>query len=522
MSTEAPAPPAEPRQSLNRQGGVVASMTLLSRISGLVRDMVLSYFFGASQVADAFFVAFKIPNYFRRLFAEGAFSQAFVPVLAAYRQRGDRAALVRFVRVLSGWFILGLVLICVLGVLAAKGLVLVFAPGFWDDQVRSALAGDMLRITFPYLGLISLTAFAAALLNSHQHFALPAFTPVLLNLCLIAAALWAAPYFAEPVMALAWGVLAAGVLQLVLQFPALGRIRMLHPPSLARGHEGVQRVGMLMLPAVFAASVSQVNALVDTLLASFLITGSISWLYYADRLMELPVGLVAVAIATVLLPSLSRLHAAADSQGFANALDWGVRMGLVLGVPAACALYVLAVPLMATIFMRGAMTGLDTQMAALSLQAFAVGLPALVMAKILAPAFFAQQDTRTPFRIALVSVAVNCTLNLALFSWLGHVGLALATSAAAMAQAVLLLRGLRQRQRIRLDAPLARFASRVLLASALMVALLLWWQPQSGFWLAAGELGRLQTLALLCGLGLATYIGAIFLLGVRLRDLRQY
>ncbi len=522
MSTELPQTAAPSGNgSLNRQGGTVASMTLLSRITGLVRDMVLSYFFGATQVADAFFVAFRIPNFFRRLFAEGAFSQAFVPVLAAFRQRGDRDELIRFVRVMSGWFAGALVLVCLLGVLGAQWLVVVFAPGFWGDPVRSALATDMLRITFPYLGFISLTAFAGALLNAHQRFAIPAFTPVLLNLCLIGAALFAAPAFDEPVMALAWGVLAAGMGQLLFQLPSLRRIEMLHMPKLERRHEGVYRVGVLLVPAVFAASVSQVNALVDTILASFLITGSISWLYYADRLMELPVGLVAVALATVLLPALSRAHAADDRHSFVQALNWGMRMGLLLGIPAAAALYVLSVPLTATIFMRGAMTGLDTAMAALALQAFAVGLPALVLAKILAPGFFAQQDTRTPFRIALVSVGVNCAGNLALFSWLGHVGLALATSAAALTQAGLLLRGLMLRDQYRPDAALARFALKVVVATAVMVAVLLWFSAPEAAWMAMGEWARVGQTALLCGSGLAVYLVALLVLGIRPAELRH-
>ena len=358
-SSESSAADAGPSRDLSKQGGVVAGMTLASRISGFVRDVVLSNFFGATGVADAFFVAFRIPNFFRRLFAEGAFSQAFVPVASGYVERGDRAALVRFVKVMGGDFALLLTIISVLGVFAADWLIALFAPGFWNDDGRLTLAGDMLRVTFPYLGFISLTAFAAGLLNSHHHYAVPAFTPVLLNLCLIAAALWGTPLFAEPVMALAWGVLVAGIVQWLFQLPALARIELLVTPVINWQHEGVRRVGKLMLPAVFAASVSQINALVGTILASLLVTGSISWLYYSDRLLELPIGLVAIAIGTVLLPNLSRLHAAGSTEQFSRSLEWGMRMGALFGAPAAAALYLLALPLITTIFFHGAMTRLD-------------------------------------------------------------------------------------------------------------------------------------------------------------------
>jgi putative peptidoglycan lipid II flippase len=517
MSTDA----APATQSLNRQGGVVASMTLLSRISGVGRDMALAHFFGATVFADAFFVAFRIPNYFRRLSAEGAFSQAFIPVLAQFKARGDRAELVHFVRVMSGYFVLGLTLICLLGIATAQWLVFVFAPGFWGDAERATLVTDMLRITFPYLGFISLVAFAGALLNSHQRFAIPAATPVLLNLTLILSAVWVAPQFAQPVMALAWGVFAAGVIQFLFQLPALGRIDMLHAPRFDRRHEGVQRVGRLMVPAVFAASVSQFNALIDTILASFLMTGSISWLYYSDRLMELPIGLVAIAIATVLLPSLSRLHATGARDAFSRSLDWGLRMGLLFGAPAAVALYLLALPLIATIFERGAMTGLDAAMAALSLQAFSIGLLAIVLAKIAAPAYFAQQDTMTPFRIALVSVSVNIVFNLLLIRWLGHVGLALATSIASIVQISLLLRGLVRSGVYRPGRTLAAFVARVAGAVLVMALALTWMVPGDIPWIGMPELQRVLWLGAACVGGAAVYFAALFLFGVRPGDLRH-
>jgi putative peptidoglycan lipid II flippase len=508
-------------QNLNRQGSVVASMTLISRISGVVRDMALAHFFGATAVADAFFVAFRIPNYFRRLSAEGAFSQAFIPVLAEFKARGDRSELIRFVRVMSGHFVLALTLLSLLGIAGAQWLVAVFAPGFSGDSERAVLATEMLRITFPYIAFISLVAFAGAVLNSHQRFAIPAFTPIVLNLTLIVSALWAAPAFSQPVMALAWGVLAAGLLQFLFQLPALGRIDMLYAPRFERRHEGVQRVGRLMLPAIFAASVSQFNALIDTVLASFLVTGSISWLYYSDRLMELPVGLVAVAIATVLLPSLSRLHATGAREAFSRSLDWGLRIGLLFGAPAACALYLLAIPLIATIFHRGAMTELDTAMAALALQAFAVGLVGIVIAKIAAPAYFARQDTVTPFRIALISISVNLVFNLLLIRWLGHVGLALATSIAAIVQAWLLLRGLLRAGIYRPGRALYGFIIRVTVAIALMALAIVWYLPAELNWVEMREIERVWRLAVTCLLGVTVYFATLFALGMRLGELRH-
>ena len=525
MSTDSsespPAQQAGPSRDLSKQGSVVASMTLLSRISGFVRDVVLSNFFGATGVADAFFVAFRIPNFFRRLFAEGAFSQAFVPVVSAYVERGDRAALVRFVKVMGGDFALLLTVICVLGIFFADWLIVVFAPGFWGDGGRLELAGDMLRITFSYLGFISLTAFAAGLLNSHHHYAVPAFTPVLLNICLIVAALWATPLFDPPVMALAWGVLVAGAVQWLFQLPALARIELLVMPAIDWQHEGVRRVGKLVLPAVFAASVSQINALVGTILASLLITGSISWLYYADRLLELPIGLVAIAIGTVLLPNLSRLHAAGSTQQFSRALEWGMRIGLLFGAPAATALYLLALPLITTIYLHGAMTALDVRMSALALEGFALGLLGFVAVKIVAPAYFSRQDTTTPFRIAVVAVVANLVLAVAVFWWLGHVGLAFATSVSAVIQAYLLIRGVVRDGSYQPTRELGGFLARVALGCAVMGGALWWFVPPPDVWLAMSKPTQVAQLAIVCLGGGGLYGAVLLLCGVRPADLRH-
>lgn len=502
------------QQNVAAQGTVVASMTLLSRISGFVRDMMLANFLGAGAVADAFFVAFKIPNFFRRLFAEGAFNQAFVPVLARYRET-SKLELITFIRVMSGNLGLTLLLVVILGILIAPGLVLVFAPGFWSKPEQFALASDMLAITFPYLGFISLTAFAGAILNSHHRYAIPAFTPVLLNLSLIGAMLVAARAFEEPVFALAWGVLLAGVAQFLFQLPALRPLGLIAAPTVSLEHEGARRVGKLLVPAVFAASVNQINALIDTMLASTLMTGSISWLYYSDRLLELPVGLVAVTLSTVLLPNLSRLEAEANLARFRETLDWGFRVGIFFGLPAALALYVLSLPLIASLFLHGATTAFDARMAALALEAFAVGLVPLVLVKVLAPAYFAQENTATPFRIGLVSVGVNVTLNLALFKVMGHVGLAFATSVAGCVNAYLLWRGLHQAGRLRVSRLSAWNLGRCLTACAAMVGTLVWVTPTDAFWIDSTIGDRALRLLTSVGLGAFVYLAAMLVLGGR-------
>ena len=508
-------------QSLAAQGSVVASMTALSRVSGFARDVVLSHFLGAAGVADAFFVAFRIPNTFRRLFAEGAFAQAFVPVLAEYRA-AERGRLDAFVSRVAGNLALAVGVATALGMFGAHGLVLLFAPGFHGDTERLALTVEMLRITFPYLAFISLTALAGALLNSFHRYAVPAFTPVLLNASLIIAAIAATPAFETPAMALAWGVLAAGVAQLLFQFPSLRRLGLLRPPTVDWRDPGVRKMGRLLGPAVFAASVNQINGLVGGILASLLTAGCISWLYYADRLMELPVGLVAVALSTVLLPTLSRLHVREDAAGYAATLDWGLRMGILFGLPAATALFVLALPLTATIYRHGAFSGHDAMMATAALQAFAIGLPALVLAKIAAPGYFARQDTQSPFRYAAASAVVNCAFGPATFQWLGHVGLALAVSVAAVVNATLLLRGLLRRGDYALTPALMRTLGVAVAASAVMAAGLKWLAPAADWWLTAGMAARIVELSLAVGTGAFAYCAGVFALGVRPRELRHH
>jgi len=499
---------------------IVSSMTMLSRLSGLVRDVLLSHFLGAGGAADAFFVAFRIPNFFRRLFAEGAFNQAFVPVLARYKQR-RHDELKTFIALVGGNLGLVLVLVVAAGMLFSEALIAIFAPGFWNDTFRLELASDLVGITFPYLGFIALTAFAGGILNVHGRYAVPAFTPVLLNASLIAAMLLATAAGADMAFALAWGVLAAGAIQLGFQAPSMARLHLLAKPRIGFRHEGVRQVGKLLVPAVLAASVGQVNSLIDTILASTLATGSISWLYYADRLFELPIGVVAVALGTVLLPNLSRLAGGDVSLEFRRTVGWGVRMGVLLGLPASIALFILACPLIATLFHHGEMSEADVAMTALALRAFAIGLLPLVLVKVLAPAFFAHQDTQTPFRIAGVAVAANLVLNLSMFRWFGHVGLALATSMAGWLHCWLLWRSAVRRGYLPIDATLLRSGLRVVAAVTCMGLALAASVPSDAFWLSSSTIERVLWLAGSVLLGSSVFVATLALAGLRLDDIRH-
>ena len=504
-------------QNVAAQGTVVASMTFISRITGFARDVVLSHFFGATPVADAFFVAFRIPNFFRRLFAEGAFNQAFVPVLVRYKESGGEP-LRRFVAVMAGNLALSVCVLVLLGVVFAPLFTAVFAPGFIGSE-RYQLTSDLLQITFPYLLFVSLVAFSGAILNAHHRYAVPAITPVFLNLCLLVAASLGWLYAEEPVFVLAWGVFAAGLVQWLFQIPSLKRVGMLVAPRPSFRHEGARQVGRLLVPAVFAASVSQINALIDTILASMLVTGSVSWLYYSDRLLELPIGLVAVALGTVLLPNLSRLDARGQPEAFSATLDWGMSLGLMLGLPAGVALYVLADPLIGTIFFHGALGAYDVVMSSLALQAFAVGVLPMLLVKILAPAYFAREDTRTPFRIGVVAVAVNIVVNLSVFSWFGHVGLALATSISACVNAYLLLRGLMKSGSYQ---PGHRCITTLLQAGAaagVMAATLIAFVPDLQWWLEVDLWTRIFALTGVVAGGGGLYLAALFAVGVRPRHL---
>jgi len=496
-------------------------MTLLSRLLGFARDVVFARLFGAGTGMDAFLVAFKIPNFMRRLFAEGAFSQGFVPVLGEYKaQRGTEEVRVLIDRV-AGTLALVLIGLTVVAVVAAPLLILLFAPGFHADASRYDLAVSMLRLTFPYLLFISLTACAGGILNSYGRFAVPAFTPVLLNLSLIGAALWLAPRMDEPIIALAWGVLVAGIAQLLFQLPALARLGLLPRPRPAFRDPGVRRVLKLMVPALFGASVTQVNLLIDTLIASFLTAGSISWLYYSDRLVEFPLGIFGIALATVMLPSLSQRHAETNPEAFSGTIDWALRWVVVLGTPATVGLFVLAAPLLTTLFHYDAFGANDVRMSARSLMAYAIGLQGFILVKVLAPGYFARQDTRTPVRIGIIAMAVNVALNLALVLPLAHAGLALATSLAAFVNAGLLYRGLYRGGIYRPLPGWSRLAWRVTAAN-LAMALLLWWGAGDlELWLGWSGSERAGQLLVWVVAGAVVYFAVLGTLGLRPRHLHS-
>jgi putative peptidoglycan lipid II flippase len=507
-------------RKLLKSTGTVTGMTFISRVLGFVRDMVLAQTFGAGAASDAFFVAFKIPNFMRRLFAEGAFSLAFVPVFSEYKATASPEALRELASRVAGTLGGFLLVVTLVGQLASPALVAVFAPGFLDDPERYELARDMLRLTFPYLFFISLTAFAGGMLNSFGRFAVPAFTPVLLNVCLITAAVGFAPHFARPIMALAWGVFFAGLVQLLFQLPALRRLDLLVMPRWGWRSPGVQRIMKLMIPALFGSSVAQINLLFDTLLASFLVTGSVSWLYYSDRLMEFPLGMFGVALGTVILPSLSRHHAQNSTEDFSRTLDWALRWALLMGAPAAAGLAMLAGPMLTTLFQYGAFSGEDARKASHSLIAYAIGLQAFMLIKVLAPAFYSRQDTRTPVRIGIIAMVANMAMNVALIFPLAHVGLALATSLSAFLNAGLLLRRLRRDDVYRPGAGWLVFLGRVAIACLAMVALLYWGTGALETWAEDGALGRSLRLLGWISAGAAMYGSVLFLGGVRPRDLR--
>jgi len=491
-------------------------MTLLSRVLGLVRDVVLARLFGAGL--DSFVVAFSLPYFLRRFFAEGAFSQAFVPVLAEYKER-RRAHEVRVLLTQVALLLAAvLLLIALLGILAAPLLVTLLAPGF-HGETRHLQAVDMLRLPFPYLPLISLTPMAAAILPPWGRLAVPAFTPVLLNLSLIGCALLLAPRLADPLYALAWGVLLGGVVQLLFQGPFLARLGLLSPARGRHDSEGPRRIVTLMLPALFAVSVVQLNTLVDTLLASLLQQGSISWLYYADRLMEFPLGVFGIALGTVLLPALSSAHARGDGDGAAAMLDWALRLVLCIGLPAALGLIMLCEVAMITLFQYDRFTLGDARAAAAALAAYAVGVPALILVKVLSSAYFARQDMVTPVRIGVIAVIVNLLMNLLLMRPLGHVGLATATSVAAGVQALLLYHGLRRRGAYVPGARWGVLLLRVAAACLLMTLLLRWWLPGATAWLAWDVWQRVGGLLLAVLGGMAVYAFTLLAAGLRPRHL---
>jgi len=510
---------ARVKQHLFKSTLVVSCMTTLSRVFGLVRDIVIASLFGPGMGMDAFIVAFRIPNFLRRLFAEGGFSQAFVPVLSEYKEQRPPAAVRALVDQTSATLGLSLLATTVIGVIAAPALVSLFALGwfFGGEHQKLALAGYMLRITFPYLLLISLTAFAGGILNTYRRFAVPAFTPVLLNISLITCAVWLAPAFPEEqrVVALAWGVILAGVVQLLFQFPFLHQLGMVPRPGLNRDREGVRRIIKLLIPTLFAISITQINLLVDTLIASFLVTGSISWLYFSDRMVEFPLGIFGIALATVILPSLSAHHATGSWDSYHKTLDWALRWVILIALPAAAGLALLAKPVLIVMFQYREFSPHDVEMAGRSLMAYSLGLPGFILIKVLSTGFFSRQDTKTPVTIGVIAMLTNVVLNLALVVPLAHAGLALATSLAAYVNAGLLFAALVKRGHYRREPGWVRYLWGIGFALAVMAVLLHVLVPDAGKWLDWGIPDRILQLTLWIGAGAAGYLLALYVTGIR-------
>ena len=525
-------PAAQSKAAAGKRGGLLGSSfvvsmgTMLSRVLGLARDVVLANLLGAAPNADAFFVAFKIPNFLRRLFAEGAFAQAFVPVLTETREQGSHDAVKALVNRVAGVLGGSLFVLTALAMVMAPWVALIFAPGFSRDVAKLALTADLIVWTFPYLFFISLTGFCGAILNTYGRFAVPAYTPVLLNLSLIAAAVFWAPTMPEPALGLAMGVMLAGVLQLLFQLPSLHALKLTPKPVWDTQDAGVRKILMLMVPALFGVSVSQINLLFDTVLASLLPNGSVAWLYYSDRLTELPLGVFAIAIATVILPALSALNTRAAADEFSQTLTWAVRNVLLIAVPATVALWLLAEPILTALFQYGAFTTNDVTMAAASLRAYTLGLGAFMLIKVLAPGYYARQDMKTPVKIGIVAMVSNMVLNVLFvfpLMWyfdMGHVGLALATSASAWINAALLYRGLR-----RGGIPLTgvfdiRYMVRLWVAVTVMAGVIYVSVPDLRDWFAADMSWRVTRLLMIVTAGAVSFAGVLALLGLRVAEIK--
>ncbi|MBU2863883.1 murein biosynthesis integral membrane protein MurJ [Reinekea forsetii] len=494
---------------------------MLSRFLGLARDIVFAALFGTGGAQDAFMVAFKVPNFLRRLFAEGAFNQAFIPVLSEYKQaEGDDSVqkLVAAVQIYLGG-VVGLVTL--LAMVGSPVVAWLFAAGYHDEPEKLALVSDFLKLTFPYLWFISLTALGSSVLNSYGHFTAPALAPVLLNICLIGSALVLSPLFEVPQTGVGMGVILAGLAQLLFIMPALYKTGVWKPFSWHRQHPGVKKIQLLMLPALFGVSVSQINLLLDTVLATFLQDASVSWLYYSDRLMELPLGIFGIAIATVLLPSLSSLRGEHDTGKFTSTLAWAMVLVLMLGLPAAAALFVLPNELLTLLFQVGKFTVEDVAQSASSLMAYALGLPAFMLIKVLAPAFFARQDTKTPVKVGIQAMVWNMVFNLLLFYPLGHVGLALATSLSAWLNAALLAKHLKSLGQLPSRSLLLKPIAKVVVATMVMSAVLLLVLRLPMFIMSDAILGRMGVVASLIAMGGGSYFVALYLLGVRVKHLRH-
>ncbi len=495
-------------------------MTFVSRILGFVRDTLIARVFGAGMLSDAFIVAFKIPNLLRRISAEGAFSQAFVPILSEYKSQRGFDETHHLINRVATWLGLILVAVTILGMLAAPWIVSLVAPGFRGDATKMQLTVELLRITFPYIFFISLVSMAGGVLNTYNKFGVPAFTPVWLNVAMIVAILWFAPYFNAPIKVLAWAVFVGGFLQLAFQVPFLKQIGLLPKFDFKSDDEGVWRILKLMGPAVLGVSVAQISLILNTIFASFLNTGSVSWLYYADRLMEFPTGVLGVALGTILLPSLSKAYAGKDDREYSQLLDWGLRLTFILAAPAAVALAVLATPLVATLFNYGKFTAVDVLMTQQALIAYSVGLLGLILVKILAPGFYARQNIKTPVKIAVFTLVMTQLMNLVFVFVLDlqHVGLALALGVGACLNASLLYHHLRKADIFHPQTGWLLFMMKLFIALVVMGAVLHFAMGDVSLWLDLGLMQRLVYLSGLVILGAVSYFAMLLLLGFRPRD----
>lgn len=496
----------------------VSSMTLFSRVLGFARDAIVARVFGAGMATDAFFVAFKLPNLLRRIFAEGAFSQAFVPILAEYKSKQGEEATRLFIAYVSGLLTLALALVTMLGMFAAPWVILITAPGFADTADKFALTSSLLRVTFPYILLISLASLVGAILNTWNRFSVPAFAPTLLNISMIGFALFAAPHFHPPVMALAWAVVAGGVLQLGYQLPHLKKIGMLVLPRINLKDAGVWRVMRQMGPAILGVSVSQISLIINTIFASFLVSGSVSWMYYADRLMEFPSGVLGVALGTILLPSLAKSFSTGNHDEYSRLMDWGLRLCFLLALPSAIALGILSGPLTIALFQYGKFTAFDAAMTQRALIAYSVGLLGLIVVKVLAPGFYSRQDIKTPVRIAIVTLLMTQLMNLAFIGPLKHAGLSLSIGLAACLNAALLYWQLRKQKIFHPQPGWAAFLLRLVVAVVVMAAALWGLLQVMPAWEEGKMVWRLLRLALVCAAGGAAYFIMLALMGFRLRD----
>ena len=525
-------------KKLIKSGMIVSVMTLVSRVLGLVRDVVIANVMGAGAMSDVFLLANKIPNFLRRLFAEGAFAQAFVPVLSEFQVKDEQEAKENaqqnnhqqtrlLIAQVSGTLGVIVSIVTLFGVIASPVIVMLFGTGWFVDWLNDApggekftLASNLLAITFPYLWFISFAALTGAVLNTMGRFAVGAFTPVLLNVAIIAMAIFGSPYTQSPAHALAWGVFLGGLIQFLFQIPFMYRAGMLVKPKWAWHSEGVTKIRKLIVPALFGVSVTQINLLLDTVIASFLITGSISWLYYADRLLEFPLGLFGIGIATVILPSLSKLHSKNSPAEFRATLDWGIRVISLFGWPALAGLMVLAQPIIMVLFMRGEFDQQTVIQVSMALFAYLSGLLSFMFIKILAPGYYARQDTKTPVKIGIVAMVANMAFNLMLAPFIGYVGLALATTLSATLNAWLLYRGLKASGVYDLSTKTLFFIGKLMLSAIVMALVVNQLSSDFDVWLAMGFLQQVQQLSLCIGLGVVSYLVMIIILGIRLSDFK--